>query len=168
MVGRRAAGYWHRLRDEFRKAFAEHHTPHEVAGSYALGIFVTVLPSLGIGILFFLLLIRLTDRVSKIAIFAAAITINPVVKAPMYVAAFWIGNRLLGGGAIGPQGGVAGSAPGVAVRMILGFVVLGFALGAVSYAVVYVLVTQYRRRELEVVEEVVDDESEGEESGEEE
>jgi uncharacterized protein (DUF2062 family) len=149
--------YWNRIRSELRSAFQEEHTPHEVAGSFSIGVFVAVLPSLGLGLVLFLYLSRVSDRISSIAIFSSALVINPLVKAPMYVAAFWIGTW-----AFGPVGVTVGAsladAVAVAVRMVSGFVVIAFVTAAIGYAVVYVLVTEHRKRDVEIVEEVVDDE----------
>lgn len=153
----RASRYGRRVRSELEAAFAERHTPHQVAGSFSIGVFVTTLPSLGLGLVFFLFLTRLSDRISPIAIFSSALVINPLVKAPMFVAAFWIGTRLLGPLPAPPGEGVAG-ATAVATRMVSGFVVIGFGVAAVGYVVVYGLVRAYRRRDVELVEEIIDDE----------
>lgn len=156
MVRVRVSTYWRRIQGELEAAFAEEHTPHEVAGSFSIGVFVTTLPSLGLGLVFFLALVRLTERVSKLAIFASALAINPLVKAPMYVAAFWIGGRMLGPMRAAPPGSVT-EASAIAVRMMAGFFVLGVFVAVAGYLAVYLLVTEYRKRDLEVVEDVVDD-----------
>jgi len=148
--------YRKRIRSEFEAAFAEEHTPHEIAGSFAIGVFVTTLPSLGLGLLFFVFLARLSARISSIAIFSSALVINPLVKAPMFVAAFWLGTRMLGPASETASGSVS-EATAVAIRMISGFVVLGVVIAAVGYVTVYVFVTEYRKRDIELVEEIVDD-----------
>ena len=74
----------------------------------------------------------------------------------MYVAAFWIGVWAFGPVGDAPGGSLA-DAIAVAVRMVSGFVVLGLVLAALGYVVVYLLVTEYRKRDIELVEEVVDD-----------
>jgi len=156
MFRARVSAYYGRFRSELETAFAETHTAHEVAGSFAIGVFVTTLPSLGLGLVFFLFLARLSDRISPIAIFSSALVINPLVKAPMFIAAFWIGTRLLGPAGAAASGSVA-EATAVAFRMVVGFAVLGLFVAAVGYVAVYVLVTQYRKRDVELLEEVVDD-----------
>lgn len=149
--------YRKRIRSAFEDAFAEKHTPHQVAGSFSIGVFITTLPSLGLGLVFFLFLTRLSDRISPIAIFSSALVINPLVKSPMFIAAYWIGSRLLGPVALTSSDDLA-DATAIAARMISGFVVIGVVVAAVGYVVVYVLVTQYRKREVEIVEEIIDDE----------
>lgn len=148
--------YWERLYTELRSAFREEHTSHEVAGSFSVGVFVAVLPSMGLGLLLFLFLTRLSERISSIAIFSSALVINPLVKAPMYVASFWIGVWFFGP-IPGTAGGNLGDAVAVAVRMISGFVVIAIGAAVIGYVTVYVLVTEYRKHDIEVVEEIVDD-----------
>ena len=156
-MSRSLSGYWERVRSELESAFAEKHTPHEVAGSFAIGVFVTTLPSAGLGLVFFLVLVRLSDRISSIAIFSSAIMINPLVKAPMFIAAFWIGTRLLGPTGTATGGNIVDTT-GIAVRMIAGFIILGVAIAAIGYVGVYLLMTEYRKRDIAIVEEVIDDE----------
>ena len=148
--------YWTRFYSELRAAFREEHTPHEIAGSFSIGVFIAVLPSMGLGLLVFLYLARISRRISRIAIFSSALVINPLVKAPMYVAAFWIGAWIFGP-VPGTVGGTLADAIAVAARMISGFVVIAFVTAAIGYSVVYVLVTEHRKRDVEIVEEVVDD-----------
>ena len=156
-MGWSLSDYWGRVRSELEAAFTETHTPHEVTKSFAIGVFVTTLPSAGLGLVFFLFLVRLSDRISSIAIFSSGIVINPLMKAPMYIAAFWIGTRVLG-----PTGTATGSdvvnTASIAVRIISGFVVLGVAIAAIGYVSVYLLMTEYRKWDVEIVEEVIDDE----------
>lgn len=156
-MGWSLSGYWGRVRSELEAAFAETHTPHEVAGSFAIGVFVTTLPSAGLGLVVFLFLVRLSDRISSIAIFSSGIVINPLVKAPMYIAAFWIGTWVLGPTGTATGGNIADTT-GIAVRMISGFVVLGVAIAAIGYVSVYLLMTEYRKWDMEIVEEIIDDE----------
>lgn len=156
MVRSSISKYRKRVYSELEAAFKETHTPHEIAGSFSIGVFVTTIPSVGLGLVLFLILARLSDRISRIAIFSSAFVINPFVKAPMFVAAFWIGSRVLG-----PIDSVPGSnvtdATVIAVRMITGFVVLGILIAVVGYIVVYILVTEYRKRDVEIVETIIDD-----------
>lgn len=148
--------YWRRFYAELRAAFREEHTPNEVAGSFSIGVFIAVLPSMGLGLLVFLYLSRVSRRISRIAIFSSALVINPLVKAPMYVASFWIGAWLFGP-VPGTASGNFADAVAVAVRMVSGFVVIAFVSALIGYLVVYVLVTQHRKRDVEVVKEIVDD-----------
>ena len=152
----RLGAYWTKVHAELRRAFAEQHTPHEVAGSFAIGVFVTTLPTGGLGLGLFWLLTRLSARISSIAIFSSVLLINPLVKAPMYVAAFWIGSLVLGRSPtsleVSPEGAVS-----VALMTVSGFVVFAIGVAIVGYAIVYTMTRAYQARKLHIVDELVDD-----------
>lgn len=146
-----------RLLGEFERAFGEEYTPHQVAGSFAIGVFVTALPTLGTGLLSFLVIARLTDRVSKIAMFASVLVLNPAVKWGVYGASFWLGSRLLG-----PLPDVTTTdlsfsmGPEILRRLILGNVLIAIVLTAVGYLAALWLVIEFQRRDVDIVDLVPD------------
>lgn len=142
-----------RVEAAFNAAFAEAHTPREIAGSFAFGTFVTTLPTFGTGLLLFVAIAYRFDRVSKLALFVPVVILNPMAKWGVYAASFWLGSRLLG-----PAPGVSyttlsvAAGPEIALRVLLGNVVLAVVFGAIGYVVVHRLVREYRRREFDLVE----------------
>ncbi len=135
------------LRSELEAALAERHTPRQVAGSFALGVFITALPTLGTGLLLFLLIISMFASVSKLALFASVLVLNPAVKWGVYGASFWLGSVIMG-----PVDGVTRSdlslsaAPEIVSRLVVGNVILAVAFSLVGYVVAYRLMAAYRRR----------------------
>jgi uncharacterized protein (DUF2062 family) len=163
MTIRTRAGTWRRrLRRGLHDAFAETHTPHQIAGSFSFGVFVTMLPTVGVGLLVFVALAWLSDGVSKLAFVASALLINPVVKSGVYVASFAIGVFLLGPveGATVTSASLSGASfsagRDIAVRILLGNVILSVATIVPSYVVCYRLVETYRARdpEVEIISEI--------------
>ncbi|MFA9516186.1 DUF2062 domain-containing protein [Halopenitus sp. H-Gu1] len=156
----RASAWRGRLREGLHDAFAETHTPREIAGSFSFGVFVTMLPTVGVGLLVFVVLAWLFDGVSKLAFVASALLINPLVKSGVYVASFAIGVFLLGPaegasvgfGSLSSLSFSAGRA--IAIRLLVGNVILSVATIVPSYLVCYRLVEAYRARDLELVEEI--------------
>lgn len=144
--------YRERIRAEFETAFAEDHTPHEVGFSFGLGVFLTILPTLGLGLLVFLVLVAVSDRISKIAIFASVVVVNPAVKPAVYVGSYKLGDRLLGAELVGPVDGSLGTAVDATLRLLVGNVLLAAVLAAIGYMIVRRLTVEYRRRDIEVVE----------------
>jgi uncharacterized protein (DUF2062 family) len=138
---------------EFKAISAEDHPPHDIAASFALGIFITSLPTLGTGLLLFLVIAYLVDRVSKLALFASVLVLNPIAKWGVYAASFWLGTLLLG-----PVPGVtrsdisfsAGSE--IVTRLLIGNLILAVVFTALSYLLALRLVREYRRRDIEVTE----------------
>ena len=96
MFREKLSSYRAGIKAEFEAISAEDHPPHDIAASFAIGIFITSLPTLGTGLLLFLVIAYLFERVSKIALFASVLVLNPVAKWGVYAASFWIGALLLG------------------------------------------------------------------------
>jgi uncharacterized protein (DUF2062 family) len=135
-----------------KRAFAEDHTTKEVAGSFSLGVFITMLPTLGTGFLAFLGLAVVFDRMSKLALIASAVVFNPVVKWGVYAASLGLGFVLLG-----PVEGVSlteaslDAAPEVVVRLLVGNTLLAVVAAVPSYFIAYRVVDRYRESETGVV-----------------
>jgi uncharacterized protein (DUF2062 family) len=105
----------------------------------------------------FLLLVALSDRVSKLALFASVIVLNPVVKWGVYALSFWLGSQLLGpvpGGATATVS-VSG-APEVFTRVLAGNLVLAVVFSVVGYLAMLKLVREYRSREIDIAEVLPD------------
>lgn len=159
MVGARFRALSWRLRAEIRDALAEKHSPREVARSFALGTFVTMLPTLGTGLLFFVAIVSVFDRISKIALFASVIVFNPVVKWGVYALSFTVGVAILG-----PVDGVSRSqvsfeaGPEIVGRLLLGNLLLAVIGAVISYVVAFRVARRLDTSELgDVLEETVDD-----------
>lgn len=134
------------------RALGEDHTTTEVAQSFGIGVFITMLPTLGVGFLVFLVIALLFDRLSKLALLASAVVFNPVVKWGVYAASFGLGVALLG-----PVEGVTtaevslDAAPGVVLRLVVGNVILAVAAAVPSYVVSHRLVSTYRERDVDIL-----------------
>lgn len=147
------------LRLEFEAALDGTYSPKQVAGSFALGIFITSLPTLGFGILCFFLIAHFFASVSKIALFSSILVLNPIVKWGVYGVSFSLGTVLLG-----PIEGVTRSdlslsaGPEILVRLLVGNLILAVVFTAIGYAVAYRLTAAYRRRngDIESLEQVFD------------
>ena len=153
----RVNGYIGRIRAELRASFTPDYTPREVAGSFALGVFITMLPTLGVGLVVFAVLSYLFDRINKIALFASVLVLNPVVKWGVYAASISLGFFLLGpvegfdGGAITLDDGW-----NVLLRLWVGNLILAAIATAIAYPVAYRMVTEYRTREMDVIGKTVE------------
>jgi len=149
-MGRLVARLQQRLtevHEEVHEALKEQHTPRQVASSFALGVFITALPTLGTGVLAFFVIAYLFENVSKISLFASVIVLNPVVKWGVYGTSFWLGSSILG-----PIPGVTradislSAAPDVVTRLLVGNLLLAAVFTVVAYVGAYRLTVEYRRR----------------------
>ena len=151
MLRRRARRILAKTRREIHDALQETHTPRQVAASFALGVFITSLPTLGTGVLLFFVIAYLFDDVSRIALFASVIVLNPVVKWGVYGASFWLGTQILG-----PVSGISvteislSAGPQIVRRLLVGNLLLAVAFTAIAYVLGYRLTVEYRRRAGEV------------------
>ncbi|WP_058364986.1 DUF2062 domain-containing protein [Haloparvum sedimenti] len=153
---RRRLDRWaERIRTELRRAFADEYSSVEVSRSFALGVFITMLPTLGTGVLLFFLIAWLFERVSKIALFASVLVFNPAVKWGVYGASFTLGTVLLG-----PVEGATPTAPtlsaanDVVIRLVVGNVILAVVAAVPSYFVCHRVVKAFRAADLAIVESV--------------
>lgn len=154
-TAQRIARYRDRVCRGIERAVAEEHTPHEIAGSFGIGIVIAALPTAGTAFVLFAVIAYLSDRASKLGLFAALIVFNPPVKWGTYVASFYIGTRVLGP--------VPGLAPtdistlsltmgyDVLVRQLFGNLLLAAAAGILGYVIVRQLLMAYHRGALPTV-----------------
>ncbi|MEY7848031.1 DUF2062 domain-containing protein [Natrarchaeobius sp. A-rgal3] len=146
MLRKRVAGYRDRVRRELTEAFRAEHTPHQVASSFAIGIFVTALPTGGLGIGLFFLFVSIWSWISKPAIFASVAVLNPFVKPAVYVASLQTGATVLGTDPIPLEETATESAWAVARQLVIGNLLIAFALAILGYVIVLHLTRTHRRR----------------------
>lgn len=147
------AGYRGRVRAELEAAFDEDNPPHDVAASFAVGVFVTSLPTLGFGLLVFVALAALFERISKLALFASVVVLNPIVKWGVYVVSFWLGTLILGPAPGATPANVSLSAgPEIVTRLLVGNLLLSVVFTVTGYVAVLRLVKSFRARNVEIEE----------------
>ena len=147
MVRERLAGYRDRVRRQLVAAFQEEHTPHQVAASFAIGIFVTAMPTGGLGIGLFFVFISLWSWICKPAIFASVAVLNPFVKPAVYIASFQVGAFALGTESVRSREATTTESAWVAIQQLLiGNVLIALVLSALGYVVVLHLTRVHRRR----------------------
>lgn len=144
MVRQRVRDTVRRVREELRAAFLEDYSPQQVAISFTIGVFITALPTLGVGFAIFVLLSYFVRQLSKIALFASVLILNPPVKWGVYTSSFWLGNQLLG-----PIPGVTletvslSIGPDVLARLWLGNLILATIFSLIAYIAALHLVKRY-------------------------
>lgn len=162
MIRNRVGRHFDRVRVELRRSFSEDHTPTETAGSFALGTFIAMLPTLGVGVLLFVGIAFVFDRVSKVALFASVVVFNPVVKWGVYAGSFAIGIFLLGPVEdVGLTEVSLTAGPDILVRLLVGNLILAVVAALLSYVIVRRLAVAYGTTEVgaiidEAVEEIAD------------
>ena len=155
--------YADRVRVELHEAFGEEHTPRQVAGSFALGTFITMLPTLGTGLILFLVISYLFGSISKLALFASVVVFNPVVKWGVYASSVAIGVFILGPvEVVTLADGSIDAGQALGIRLLVGNLILAIVATVAGYVVVHRLTVGYRTTELgaridDAVEELIDE-----------
>ena len=146
-----------RAKSELHRSFTEEYTPKQTAGSFSIGVFITMLPTLGTGLILFFVLAWAVNRINRIALFASVIVFNPVVKWGVYGSSFALGTTILG-----PVPGVSPTAvslsagPEIVIRLLVGNLILAVIATVIAYVAAYRLVAAYELNRVPIVDTVVD------------
>ena len=157
MIVERAEAWSTRVKEELQRSFAEEYSSRETAGSFSLGVFITMLPTLGTGLIVFVILAWLFDRINKVALFASVVVFNPVVKWGVYAASFTLGVAILGPVPGATPADISLSAgPEIVIRLLVGNLILAIVAAVPSYFVCMHLVETYQGRRVDIVEVIED------------
>ena len=78
------------MKHHFHEVIKLKTTPHSIALGFAIGTFISVLPTPGFNILIGLLLVLIFERISKLSLFGAILFWNPIVSIPIY----WLNHKV--------------------------------------------------------------------------
>ena len=146
-----------RVRTAVEASFDDDQPPAEIAGSVAIGVFLTTLPTFGGNLLVMAALAARVAWINPVALFSSGIVINPLVKWGVYAVSVPIGVALLGpiDGGLSIDLSLSGNRP-VLIRLVVGSSIIAVLGSLLSYWLVRRMVVAYRRREIDVVEELAD------------
>lgn len=151
MLRQALANYRDRVRADLEAAVTEEAGARDIATSFAVGTFVTMLPTLGTGLVVLGALVAFFERANGPAMFASVAVFNPFVKWGVYAGSFSIGSLLLG-----PVPSVAArevslsAGPEVVVRLLVGNMLLAVAVAACCYVLVNRFTQRLRKRQLDI------------------
>lgn len=146
MIWRRVVGYRDTVQAHLRATFAEDHPPHLIAVSFAIGVFVTALPSLGVGVIVLAAIGYRYAWANRLALFAAVVVLNPVAKTGVYAGSFALGTILLG-----PPPGITDpeltltAGREILLRLLVGNVILAVVFALIGYVLALYGVRSVRR-----------------------
>ena len=146
-----------RVRTAVEASFDDDQPPEEIAGSFAIGVFLTTLPTFGGNLLVMVALAARVAWINPVALFSSGIVINPLVKWGVYAVSVPIGVALLGpiDGGLSIDLSLSGNRP-VLIRLVVGSAIIAVLGSLLSYWLVRGMVVAYRRREIDVIEELAD------------
>ncbi|MCK5138423.1 MAG: DUF2062 domain-containing protein [Thermodesulfovibrionia bacterium] len=140
------------LIDKFRGIFQVRETPHRIAMSFSIGVFVGISPLFGIHTIGAFFLAWLLGLNRFIAVTGAYIT-NPWTIVPIYSFSIWIGAKIVGLKHILPRidwGNLtfmylAKELKPLVWPFVVGTVAVGIVGGIASYFIIYGAVIRYRK-----------------------
>lgn len=147
--------YLSRIRAELRRSFTERYSPHQIASSFSIGVFITMLPTLGLGLIIFVLLSRLTAWINAVALFASVVVLNPLVKWGVYAASMMVGIALLGPIETGSIDATV--AREAVIRLWVGNLILAVVATIIAYPLVYQFADAYQSRVESLAESIVEE-----------
>lgn len=141
------------FRDKFRQLFYVKDTPHRIALTFALGVFIGISPFLGIHTIGAFFLAWLLGLNKFIAITGVYVT-NPWTIVPIYSFGLWLGAKLIGMRQILPEIdwpsitfiNFIEKLKHLILPFFVGTITLGIVSAVASYFVVYTAVNKYRNR----------------------
>jgi uncharacterized protein len=89
--------YYEKVKNHFLEVLKVKTSPHEIALGFAVGTFVSVLPTPGLSILLAFLITLIFPKLSKLSLVGALIVWNPLVSSPLYYLSYRIGAWIIGG-----------------------------------------------------------------------
>ena len=142
------------FRDRIRSIFQLNDTPHRLALTFAVGVFIAFSPTVGLHI-FTCLIVAWVFRLNKLVLLTAAFINNPWTIVPLYGFCIWFGGKLIGREIAMPQiawNELTLSSAYVAIKPFLwpfvaGTLVAGSIAAFVAYFLIYWLVVRYRKLE---------------------
>ncbi len=140
-----------KIKAELKEAFEEEHTPHQTAASFAIGVFITSLPTLGTGLLLFGVLTYFFKWINRIALFSSVLVLNPFVKPFFYVSSIALGGAIIGVGGYGPT---LEPATSVLLFLIVGNLIIAAILSLVSYFLILELMKRFEEDKKHIIEEI--------------
>lgn len=129
------------FRDKLKQIFYINDTPHRIALSFSIGIFMGISPFLGlhtIGAIFLAWVFRL----NKLVAFVGVAMLNPWTLVPVYSLCLWVGAKLTGVKQIIPN--IDWGALTILTFMEkLGYLVVPFIVGTLIIAVISAVISYF-------------------------
>ncbi len=138
--------FWKKLSNKTHQVLRTDISPNRIAGSFALGTALAILPTPGISILIGLLLSFLFKKIHTLSLALAFIVWNPFIVTPLYVLSYQIGDFFFASRPISPVNiEFANIFVAFSRRFLLGNLIVSLSFAIVSFFIIRFLVIQKRK-----------------------
>ena len=132
------------LKDYFKRIISFKTSPYAIAGGFAIGSFIALLPTFGLAYFIGFGILLLAPRLNKFSLFLGIAFWNPIFLAPIYGYSYRLGNFIVGDlTGYTFKFAINSDLVGVLSRFFLGNFILAFTISSLSY-VVLLLIFKYR------------------------
>jgi uncharacterized protein len=136
--------YVEKIKHHFREVIKLKTTPQTIALGFAIGTFISVLPTPGFNILLGLLIVLIFERVSKLSLFGAILFWNPITSIPIYWLNHKVGDLLFGSAPVVKYNIIfVDFVYNFSRRYLLGSVINGIIISALCYLIVWFIASKY-------------------------
>jgi uncharacterized protein len=140
-----------KLRDKIRKHFQEVITtkisPHTIGLGFALGTFISILPTPGFNILLGFFVLLIFKKINKFSLFAGILFWNPLTAIPIYYVSYHIGDFFFGSSAVVVyELNLLGQIYLYARRFLIGNMILALIISSISYFILRWIFTIYYKK----------------------
>lgn len=125
-------------------------SPHSIAAGFAMGTFIAVSPTFGLGIFIGLLALFIFKKISKLSLLISFAFWNPFVLLSLYPLSYTIGNLILGDLPVKVYKiHILNQIFVHSKRFLVGSFVLALIFSVVSYILVLILIYNYQKKQPE-------------------
>jgi len=140
-----------KIKEKIKKHFHEimkvKHSDHSIALGFAIGTFISILPTPGLSILLGLLVVLIFKKVNKFSLFIGLIVWNTFTLIPIYWMSYKIGDLLFGSVPVVKYNIVLlDNIYNFSRRFIVGNFILALIISPLSYFITKKLVKLYRKK----------------------
>lgn len=123
-----------RIKNHFREVIKIKKSPHSIALGFALGTFIAILPTFGLGLIIGLIIVLIFKKVNKLSLIAAFILWNPFVVIPIYLFSYRIGDALMSAlPIIKLRFALFNNVYNLTLRLLVGNFIIAFTASVLSY-----------------------------------
>lgn len=151
-------GFSERVKEHFKDVTSLKKSPRSIAGGFAIGTFIALLPTFGFGIFIGILFLLFFKKISKISMMLAFVVWNPLILASVYPVSYIIGNAILSDAPTQSHGvSILEKLLTGSKGFLLGSVILATIIAVIGYFLILMLVSHYQeiRLKRQSLEEII-------------
>ncbi len=137
----------HAMERYFHKIAMTKVSPHSIAIGFAIGSFISILPTPGFNLFIGFLILLAYPKISKYSLFGSMALLNPLVVSPFYYLSIKIGNYVFGSAPIAKYDVVIlNQIHQFSQNILFGTFIISLVFSIVSYFVVFSMIRRIHKK----------------------